>query len=60
MAKAYFIDIVNMYCMPLGHTMYVPSVNEIYLGSGPCIINYMENHAMSAICVYSKHTPDIK
>ena len=43
MAKVYFIDTGNMNCMTLGHAIHVPSINEIYLGSGPCIINAVEN-----------------
>jgi hypothetical protein len=26
-----------------GHAIHVPSINEIYLGPGPCIINAREN-----------------
>ena len=43
-AKVYFTDTGNMHCMPQGHAMHVPSVSEIYLVSGPCIINPGENY----------------
>ena len=33
--------------MTLGHAIHVPSINEIYLGSGPCIINAVENPEFS-------------
>jgi hypothetical protein len=39
MAKIYFIDTGNMNCMIYDHAIHVPSINEIYLGSGPCIFN---------------------
>jgi len=43
MTKVYFIDTGNTHCMSQGHVMHVPSINEIYLGSGPCIIKPVEN-----------------
>jgi hypothetical protein len=46
MAKVYFIDTENMNCMTYGHAIHVPSINEIYLGPGPCIINAGENTVM--------------
>ena len=44
-AKVFCIDTGNMYCMPQGHVMHVPSISEKHLGSGLCIINPRENHA---------------
>jgi len=36
-----------MWCInilsPFGHEMHVPSINEIYLGFGPCLLNFGEN-----------------
>ena len=49
LAKVNFTDTGKMHCMPKGHAMHVPSVSEIYLGSGPCIINPGE------LCAASKY-----
>ena len=45
LTKVYFTDTGNMHCMLQGYAMHVPSISEIYLGSGTCIINPGENHA---------------
>ena len=33
-ANVYFIDNGNMDCIPLGHTIHVPSINEKNIGQG--------------------------
>ena len=44
LVDVYFTDIGNIHCMPQGHVMHVPSVSELYLGSGLGIINPGENY----------------
>jgi hypothetical protein len=36
-AKVYFIDTGNINYMTIGNTIYIPSINEIYLGHGTSI-----------------------
>ena len=45
LAKLYFTDTGNMQ----GHAMHVPSMSEIYLGSGLCIINPGDNYEMPIV-----------
>ena len=50
-ANVYYTDTGNMHCMPQGH---VPSVSEIYLGSGLCVINPGENYTTDRFLQYNE------
>ena len=49
LVNVYFTDTENIHCMHQWHAMHVPSVNEIYHGSGLCIINPGENYAINVL-----------